>query len=58
MPQLIRGGLVGLLIGAVIGMLAGLTFLWWDGRTAMALARLGADPALASGPVATVYRTF
>jgi magnesium transporter len=80
MPQLIREGLVGLLIGAVIGILAGLTFLWWDGRTAMAivvaatlgvtavvatfvasilpmaLARLGADPALASGPVATVLQ--
>ena len=79
-PQLWREGLVGLLIGAAIGALSGLAFLWWDGRTAMALvvavtlgvtavvatlvasilpmalARLGADPALASGPVATVLQ--
>lgn len=79
-PQLIREGTVGLLIGVVIGALAGLVFLWWDGRTnialvvtitlgvtavvatlvasilPLALARLGADPALASGPVATVLQ--
>ena len=79
-PQLLREGIVGLLIGAAIGTLAGLTFLWWDGRPTialvvavtlgvtavvatlvasilpMALARLGADPALASGPVATVLQ--
>ncbi|HET9963248.1 MAG TPA: magnesium transporter [Nitrospiraceae bacterium] len=79
-PQLWREGLVGLLIGGVIGLLSGLMFLWWDGRTnialvvavtlgvtavvatlvasllPMALARLGADPALASGPVATVLQ--
>lgn len=79
-PQLMREGIIGLLIGLVVGGLAGLTFLWWDGRTSialvvavtlgvtavvatfvasilpMALARLGADPALASGPVATVVQ--
>jgi magnesium transporter len=79
-PQLLREGLVGLLIGGTIGTLAGACFLLFDGRTAIAavvavtlgvtavvatlvasvlplgLARLGADPALASGPVATVLQ--
>ncbi|GMV49604.1 MAG: magnesium transporter mgtE [Nitrospira sp. OLB3] len=79
-PQLLREGLVGLLLGGAIGALAGVTFLWFDGRGSialvvavtlgvtavvativasllpMALARLGADPALASGPVATVLQ--
>jgi magnesium transporter len=79
-PQLLREGMVGLLIGATIGILAGAVFLYWDGRMRIALviamtlavtavvatlvasilplslARLGVDPALASGPVATVMQ--
>ncbi len=77
-PQLLREGLLGLLIGATVGALAGLGLLIWDGRQTVALvvaatlaitalvatlvasllpmglARIGADPALASGPIATV----
>jgi magnesium transporter len=78
--QLFQEGAVGLLLGGAIGLIAGLAFLLFDGRTRIAivvavtlavtavvatlvasilplgLARLGADPALASGPVATVLQ--
>ena len=77
-PQLLREGVVGLLIGLSVGGLAGLGLLLWGGRHQLALvitltlaitalvatlvasllpmglARIGADPALASGPIATV----
>lgn len=79
-PQLLREGMVGLMIGGTIGILAGAAFLFLDGRVRIAvviamtlavtavvatlvasilplsLARLGVDPALASGPVATVLQ--
>jgi len=78
--QFIAEGLIGLSIGAVVGGLAGLGFLFVDGRRTVALVlaltlavtalvatfvasalplilnRLGADPALASGPIATVLQ--
>lgn len=78
--QLMREGLLGLLIGATIGVLAGAGLFVWDGRETLAvvvgltlaatsvvatlvasllplgLVRIGADPALASGPIATVVQ--
>lgn len=79
-PQLLREGLLGLLIGSTIGALAGAGLFAWSGHQTIAtivgitlaittfiatllasllplgLARLGADPALASGPIATVLQ--
>ncbi len=78
--QLLREAMVGSLIGATIGLLAGLGLWMADGRPTVALvvaltltvttlvatvvasllplglSSLGADPALASGPVATVLQ--
>jgi magnesium transporter len=80
LKQLLREGLLGLLIGGAIGAMAAAGFLFFDGRGSIAtvvgltlavtaviatlmasllplgLARLGADPALASGPIATVLQ--
>lgn len=76
--QLLHEGMVGVLIGVTIGILASAGLLLWDPHSPVALvvaitlavtavvatlvasllplglARLGADPALASGPIATV----
>ena len=78
--QLLREGLLGVLIGGTVGMLAGAGLFAWSGQPTLAmvvgttlaatslvatlmasllplgLARLGADPALASGPIATVVQ--
>jgi len=78
--QLAQEGVLGLLIGVTVGVLAGGVLLVWVGQGPIAmvigvtlaatavvatlvasllpwgLARLGADPALASGPVATVLQ--
>lgn len=78
--QLLREGLLGLLIGGAVGGMAAAGLLFFDGRTVLAvvvgltlavtaviatimasllpfgLVRLGADPALASGPIATVLQ--
>lgn len=78
--QLWREGVMGALIGATVGLAAGLGLLLVDGRHTLALvvgltlfttslaatliasllplwlARIGADPALASGPIATVVQ--
>jgi magnesium transporter len=80
LAQLVREGVLGLLIGVTVGVLAGAGLLVWGGHGPVAivigvtlaatavvatlvasllpwgLARLGADPALASGPVATVLQ--
>jgi len=80
LAQLAREGVLGLLIGVTVGVLAGVGLLIWGGRGPIAtvvgmtlaataviatlvasllpwgLARLGADPALASGPIATVLQ--
>ena len=65
-PQLLREGLVGLLIGGTIGTIAVVVAVTLGVTAVVAtciasvlplgLARLGADPALASGPVATVLQ--
>jgi magnesium transporter len=79
-PQLLREGALGVLIGVTIGAMAAVALLTVGGRASvaavvaltlsltslvatlvasllpLALARLGADPALASGPVATVLQ--
>jgi magnesium transporter len=78
--QLLREGLLGLLIGGTVGVLAGAGLFAWSGQQTIAtvvgitlavtslvatlvasllplgLLRLGADPALASGPIATVLQ--
>lgn len=78
--QLLREGLLGLLIGGTVGALAGVGLFAWSGQQTIAtvvgvtlavtslvatlvasllplgLLRLGADPALASGPIATVLQ--
>jgi magnesium transporter len=78
--QLLREGLLGLLIGGAIGGMAAAGLLVFDGRGLLAavvgltlavtalvatlmasllplgFVRLGADPALASGPIATVLQ--
>jgi len=80
LTQLAREGVLGLLIGVTVGVLAGAGLLVWGGHGPVAmvigvtlaatavvatlaasllpwgLARLGADPALAGGPVATVVQ--
>lgn len=79
-PQLLREGLLGLLIGGAIGGMAAAGLLIFDGRGLLAavvgltlavtalvatlmasllplgFVRMGADPALASGPIATVLQ--
>ena len=78
--QLLREGMVGLLIGGIVGLSAGACLLAWGGTRPVALtvavtlaltamlatlvasllpiglSRVGVDPALASGPVATVMQ--
>ncbi|MDZ4856140.1 MAG: magnesium transporter [Nitrospirota bacterium] len=78
--QLLQEGTVGLFIGAVVGLSAGVCLLAWGGTQSIAvtlavtlalttviatlvasllpigLSRVGVDPALASGPVATVVQ--
>jgi magnesium transporter len=78
--QLLREGTVGLLIGGIVGLSAGVCLLVWGGTRPLALTiavtlamtamlatlvasllplglnRVGVDPALASGPVATVLQ--
>lgn len=80
MAQLVREGIMGLLVGGTLGGLAAAGLLVWDGNGALAMVvgltllvtlvvatlvasllplgfvRLGADPALASGPIATVLQ--
>ena len=78
--QLLREGTVGLLVGGIVGLSAGVCLLAWGGTRPLALTiavtlamtamlativasllplglnRVGVDPALASGPVATVLQ--